>query len=306
MNINVSLPNVFPNTLTPPTDSARRDNQLRQVIAQPKEVASFAKEPEVGAEKDRSKPQNTAQYPQVQEQQQAKINEREAQQGREQQGEQQGKQDEQKGSQDQSGSDQPSARQKGQNELSESEQKKVDELSARDQEVRTHEAQHQAVGGQYASAASFEFERGPDGKQYAVGGEVSIDVSEIPDDPQATIAKMEQVQRAALAPAEPSSQDRQVAAQAQQKAAEAQRELNHAQPPGLLASDEQPSAFGTIAAEGAEFEPTQQAREQQNAQALQQRYPDIAQQMAQRNQTIEQRYSSAAAFKPQSQLSLQA
>ncbi|WP_220720143.1 putative metalloprotease CJM1_0395 family protein [Agarivorans litoreus] len=305
MNINVSLPNVFPNTLTPPTDSARRDNQLRQVIAQPKEVASFAKEPEVGTEKDRNKPQATAQYPQVQEQQ-AKINEREAQQGREQQGEQQGKQNEQKGSQEQSGSDQPSARQKGQNELNESEQKKVDELSARDQEVRTHEAQHQAVGGQYASAASFEFERGPDGKQYAVGGEVSIDVSEIPDDPQATIAKMEQVQRAALAPAEPSSQDRQVAAQAQQKAAEAQRELNHAQPPGLLASDEQPSAFGAIAAEGAEFEPTQQAREQQNARALQQRYPDIAQQMAQRNQTIEQRYSSAAAFRPQSQLSLQA
>jgi hypothetical protein len=306
MNINVSLPNVFPNTLTPPTDSARRDNQLRQVIAQPKEVASFAKEPEVGAEKDRSKPQATAQYPQVQEQQQAKINEREAQQSREQQGEQQGKQDEQKGSQEQSGSDQPSARQKGQNELSESEQKKVDELSARDQEVRTHEAQHQAVGGQYASAASFDFERGPDGKQYAVGGEVSIDVSEIPDDPQATIAKMEQVQRAALAPAEPSSQDRQVAAQAQQKAAEAQRELNHAQPPGLLASDEQPSAFGATTAEAAVFEPSQQAREQQNAQALQQRYPDIAQQMAQRNQTIEQRYSSAAAFKPQSQLSLQA
>ena len=306
MNINVSLPNVFPNTLAPPTDAARRDNQLRQVIAQPKEVASFAKEPEVGAEKDRSKPQTTAQYPQVQEQQQAKINEREAQQGREQQGEQQGKQDEQKGSQNQSSSDQPSARQKGANELSDSEQKKVDELSARDQEVRTHEAQHQAVGGQYASAPTFDFERGPDGKQYAVGGEVSIDVSEIPDDPNATIAKMEQVQRAALAPAEPSSQDRQVAAQAQQKAAEAQRELNHAQPPGLLASDEQPSAFGAIAAEGAQFELSQQAREQLNAQALQQRYPDIAQQMAQRNQTIEQRYSSAAAFRPQSQLSLQA
>ncbi|MEE1674494.1 putative metalloprotease CJM1_0395 family protein [Agarivorans aestuarii] len=311
MNINVSLPNVFPNTLAPPTDSARRDNQLRQVIAQPKEVASFAKEPEVGAEKDRSKPQATAQYPQpqLQEQQQAKINEREAQQGQGQQGqqgEQQGKQDGQQSGQEQSGSDQPSARQKGQNELSEGEQKKVDELSARDQEVRTHEAQHQAVGGQYASAATFELERGPDGKQYAVGGEVSIDVSEIPDDPQATIAKMEQVQRAALAPAEPSSQDRQVAAQAQQKAAEAQRELNHAQPPGLLASDEQPSAFGATAAEAAVFEPSQQAREQQNAQALQQRYPDIAQQMAQRNQTIEQRYSSAAAFKPQSQLSLQA
>ncbi|MDO6763475.1 putative metalloprotease CJM1_0395 family protein [Agarivorans sp. 1_MG-2023] len=311
MNINVSLPNVFPNTLSPPTDAARRDNQLRQVIAQPKEVASFAKEPEVGAEKDRSKPQVTAQYPQVQEQQNAKISERETQQGREQQGDQQGKQGdqakdgEQAGS-GQSGSEQPSARQKSQNELSEGEQKKVDELSSRDREVRTHEAQHQAVGGQYASAASFELERGPDGKQYAVGGEVSIDVSEIPDDPQATIAKMEQVQRAALAPAEPSSQDRQVAAQAQQKAAEAQQELNHSQPPGLLASDEQPSAFETGLNATEEEQQSAQAQQQQNAQALQQRYPDIAQQMAQRNDHIQQRYASAAAFRPQSQLSLQA
>ncbi len=301
MNISVSLPNVFPNTLHPPTEAARRDNQQRQVIAQPKEVSSFAREPEVGAEKDRAKPQVSAQYPQVQDQQQAKVNERDAnqqQQGQQQQGQQQDQQ--------QTDSDQSSARQRGQQDLSESEQKKVDELADRDQEVRTHEMQHQAVGGQYARAANFEFERAPDGKRYAVGGEVSIDVSEVANDPQATIAKMQQVQRAALAPAEPSAQDRQVAAQAQQKAAAAQQELNHSQVSSLLASDEQPSAFSvnneTVQPDGL----SEQVRQQQNAQALQQRYPDIAQQMARRNASIQQRYASSSAFRQQPQFNLQA
>jgi hypothetical protein len=271
------------------------------VIAQPKEVASFAKEPEVGTEKDRAKPQVSAQYPQVQEQHQAKVNERDAQQ---QQDNQQGQQ--QESGEQQRGSDQSSARQKGQQDLTDSEQQKVDELTARDQEVRTHEMQHQAVGGQYARAASFEFERGPDGKRYAVGGEVSIDVSEVANDPQATIAKMQQVQRAALAPAEPSAQDRQVAARAQQKMAAAQQELNHSQVSGLLASDEQPSAFAINSETASPEAPSEQARQQQNAQALQQRYPDIAQEMARRNASIQQRYASAAAFRPQSQFSLQA
>ncbi|GGB07131.1 putative metalloprotease CJM1_0395 family protein [Agarivorans gilvus] len=305
MNINVSLPNVFPNTLHPPTEAARRDNQLRPVIAQPKEVASFAKEPEVGTEKDRAKPQVSAQYPHVQEQHQAKVNERDAQQQQDnQQQHQQGQQ--QESGEQQRGSEQSSARQKGQQDLTDSEQQKVDELTARDQEVRTHEMQHQAVGGQYARAASFEFERGPDGKRYAVGGEVSIDVSEVANDPQATIAKMQQVQRAALAPAEPSAQDRQVAARAQQKMAAAQQELNHSQVSGLLASDEQPSAFAINSETASPEAPSEQARQQQNAQALQQRYPDIAQEMALRNASIQQRYASAAAFRPQSQFSLQA
>ncbi len=101
----------------------------------------------------------------------------------------------------------------------------VQELSARDQEVRTHEQQHQAVGGQYAGSASFSFQTGPDGVQYAVGGEVSIDVSAVSGDPKATIDKMRTVQAAALAPAEPSSQDRSVAATASRIMLQAQSEL---------------------------------------------------------------------------------
>ena len=109
--------------------------------------------------------------------------------------------------------------------LSEEEQAEVKELQKRDAEVRTHEQAHKAVGGQYAGAIHYDTQRGPDGASYAVGGHVNIDVSEVRDDPAATIAKMQQVVRAALAPANPSSADRSVAASANSKAAEARREL---------------------------------------------------------------------------------
>jgi len=109
--------------------------------------------------------------------------------------------------------------------LSEQELKQLTELKARDREVRAHEAAHQAVGGQYAGAMSFTYQRGPDGAQYAVGGEVSIDLSPVQGDPQATIEKMRIVRAAAMAPAEPSGQDRAVAAQAMQIMLQAQSEL---------------------------------------------------------------------------------
>ncbi len=101
----------------------------------------------------------------------------------------------------------------------------VAELSARDREVRAHEQQHQAVGGQFAGAASFSYQTGPDGVQYAVGGEVSIDISAVPNNPQATIEKMRTVRSAALAPVEPSAQDRSVAAAATRIMLQAQSEL---------------------------------------------------------------------------------
>ncbi len=111
-------------------------------------------------------------------------------------------------------------------ELSEQELKLLDELQKADTEVRAHEMAHVAAGGQYVtSGAQLEYRKGPDGKRYAVAGEVSIDTSPIPGDPAATVEKMRQVQRAALAPASPSSQDRKVAASASALAAEALSEL---------------------------------------------------------------------------------
>lgn len=109
--------------------------------------------------------------------------------------------------------------------LSPEEEEKLAKLKKRDQEVRTHEQAHKAAGGQYAGSASYSYQTGPDGRQYAVGGEVSIDLSPVPNDPQATIAKMQQIRRAALAPAQPSSQDQQVAAQAGRIEAKARAEL---------------------------------------------------------------------------------
>ena len=111
-------------------------------------------------------------------------------------------------------------------ELSDEEKQQVAELRRRDQEVRRHEQAHASTGGQYAGQPSFEFVRGPDGKQYAVGGEVQIDVSPIADDPEATLRKMQVVKAAALAPAQPSAQDQAIAAQAEAQRLEAQAEIN--------------------------------------------------------------------------------
>jgi hypothetical protein len=103
-------------------------------------------------------------------------------------------------------------------------------LQARDREVRAHESAHKAVGGSLAGGVSFSYQTGPDGRRYAVGGEVSIDTGS-EREPQATIAKMRQVIAAALAPAQPSSQDRAVAASARAAMAVAEQQLRQTQPP---------------------------------------------------------------------------
>ncbi len=110
-------------------------------------------------------------------------------------------------------------------ELTEDERREVEELKKRDAEVRRHEQAHKAAAGGHAKGGpTFSYQTGPDGRQYAVGGEVQIDTSAVSGDPDATIRKMRQIQRAANAPAEPSSQDRQVAAQAAAQLQAAQRE----------------------------------------------------------------------------------
>lgn len=104
------------------------------------------------------------------------------------------------------------------------EEERVRDLKQRDAEVKSHEQAHMAAGGGLVQgAASYTYEKGPDGGMYAVGGEVKIDTSPAKD-PDQTIAKMQQVRRAALAPAQPSSTDRSVAAQASQVEAQARSE----------------------------------------------------------------------------------
>ncbi|MEJ2669887.1 MAG: putative metalloprotease CJM1_0395 family protein [Gammaproteobacteria bacterium] len=109
--------------------------------------------------------------------------------------------------------------------VSEAELKQIRELKARDLEVQRHEQAHASAGGAYAGSPSFEYVTGPDGVRYAVSGEVSIDASAVPNDPEATLEKATAVRQAALAPAEPSAQDRRVAAEASHLAAQARVEL---------------------------------------------------------------------------------
>ncbi|KXX65386.1 hypothetical protein AY586_10005 [Marichromatium gracile] len=98
-------------------------------------------------------------------------------------------------------------------------------MRQRDREVRMHEQAHVAAGGRYVTGGpSYTYQTGPDGRQYAIGGEVQIDTSKEAD-PAATLDKAEAVLRAALAPAEPSGQDQRVAAQARAMQIEAQREM---------------------------------------------------------------------------------
>lgn len=115
---------------------------------------------------------------------------------------------------------------RNESELSDGEKRELDKLKARDREVRAHEAAHKAAAGSLArGGASFEFETGPDGRRYAVGGEVSIDTAPVPGDPQATLRKAQVIRQAANAPAQPSGQDRRVAAKATQMEAEARQTL---------------------------------------------------------------------------------
>ncbi|MFM8550838.1 MAG: putative metalloprotease CJM1_0395 family protein, partial [Nitrospiraceae bacterium] len=93
------------------------------------------------------------------------------------------------------------------------------------QRVRAHEAAHLAAGGGLAiGGATYGYVQGPDGQRYATSGEVQIDTSP-GKTPVETIEKARQIQRAALAPSDPSGQDRAVAAQAGAMMAQARQDL---------------------------------------------------------------------------------
>jgi hypothetical protein len=101
----------------------------------------------------------------------------------------------------------------------------IQQLKKRDTDVRIHEQAHLAVAGRYAAGSvSYSYQTGPDGVKYATGGEVPIDISS-ESTPEATIQKMETVRRAALAPADPSPADLQIASAATAQEIQARQEL---------------------------------------------------------------------------------
>ncbi|HDO1316074.1 putative metalloprotease CJM1_0395 family protein [Aeromonas veronii] len=212
MNINVSLPPLIPTQLQPQVEAARTDNRRAALIPQARAGQASVAESEVGSQKEKSKAGQASSN-------QTSQNSRETGQlapttlpdnrfveatGEDGQRKQQDpKQQEQQQRQEQ----------------------QVQDLVERDKEVRTHEQAHQSAGGEDASSPTYQFTQGPDGKRYATGGEVQIDTSVVPGDPAATIAKMQQIRSAALAPAEPSAQDLAVARSAAASEAKARKEL---------------------------------------------------------------------------------
>lgn len=110
-------------------------------------------------------------------------------------------------------------------ELTAADRQLIAELQMADRTVRAHEGAHKAVGGELVGGATYSYQTGPDGRRYAIGGEVSID-SGAEREPPATITKMRRVIAAALAPAEPSAQDRAVAGQARATMAAAEQQVS--------------------------------------------------------------------------------
>ncbi len=215
-----------------PTESLRRENNQREIITQVVATNASAGEKAVASEKERARtPAQTneqvdfANLRKQAEQDASAVSER---------GENQNSQQQQQQTRQQEQSDSPS-QQAATEKTTEDDQNAIEQdridkeiigqLAKRDREVRSHEMAHATVGGSTTGSPSYSFEVGPDGKKYAVDGEVKVDLSIVAGDPKATIIKMQKVYDAALAPVNPSPQDIRVAASATQKILTAQSEL---------------------------------------------------------------------------------
>lgn len=295
MNIVASYPNIVPLALQPAVEAARRDTLKRELIPAAVQGEAYAKESQVGSEKDRARSnenrpvayqsdgsvrgQGSQQYvTAVDDQGQGKQKE---------QGQQ--RSDDSQANHQQSSGDHADSQ-------TQSEQKAIKALEQRDKEVRTHEQAHQVTGGRYASTPDLTMEKGPDGEQYAIGGQVEIDIS--PEStPDATIRKMQQVQAAALAPLEPSSQDRAVAAKAARLASEARAELK--QKSGYIDGDNSVAEPALAVTSGTQSSSSESAVSRSGT--LTRNNQDTL--MLQRSQVIASRYAQAWQTQDSSQIS---
>lgn len=99
-------------------------------------------------------------------------------------------------------------------ELSAAEKAALTQLQQRDQQVRQEEKAHAAVAGDLAGPINYTYQRGPDGRQYAVGGSVGIQASVLSGDPAEAARKAGRLAAAANAATNPSAQDYAAARQA--------------------------------------------------------------------------------------------
>lgn len=241
MNITPHTANLpLATVVNPPTEGLRRENNQREIITQVSATSPALAEKGVASDKERARtPAQTneqvdfANLRKQAEHSASSISEQKNEQQNEQSGQQQGEQDSQENQDESQTASQNKIKETSSEEQKTQENSKeartnekiIGQLTQRDKEVRTHELAHSTAGGSATGSPSYTFEVGPDGKKYAVNGEVSVDLSSVSGDPQATITKMQRVHAAALAPANPSSQDARVAATAAQKILSAQSEL---------------------------------------------------------------------------------
>lgn len=181
---------------------------------------------------------------------------------------------------------------------SEAELDKISTLKSVDVEVSAHERAHASVGGEHTGTPSYSYETGPDGVKYAVSGEVSIDTSIIQGDPQATLQKAQQIKAAALAPMEPSGQDRKVAAKADQMATQARNDILEAN--NGVENNTQSSNFSNEAS----IQEHLTGRENLSIKSRDQ--SEIEQLMSERNIHINYVYQNSASSRPDPSLKLQA
>jgi hypothetical protein len=236
----VPTPTTF-NAGTVNTEAVRRDNIQREVVPKLAANEKSAAETGVGSEADKVKTPGQAPSPLTYEKPVSQTG---------QQLNTQNNSAQDNGKDASAGKENAENQQQQQQQQQQAEQQQITELKQRDAEVRAHEQAHASLGGQYARSPQYKYEKGPDGRRYAVGGEVSIDISEA-STPEETIRKAQQVKAAALAPAEPSAQDLRVAVEATQitlearseisreKAAEAQKAYNQAIPDAQRSDDEE-------------------------------------------------------------------
>lgn len=231
MNIIPQAPNLsIPTVLNPHTETLRRENNQREVITQPAAPHQSTAEKGVASDKERGRTpaQNNENIDFASLKEKAELaNNAVAEQNKEQDSQQGRQQNSQQNSESSDSEANPNAEQEASRERAKEYQQaqEINELKARDQEVRSHERAHSAVGGAFTGSPNYSFEAGPDGKKYAVEGDVSVDLSTVEGDPRATIAKMQKVHAAALAPANPSVQDTRIAASAAQIILQAQSAL---------------------------------------------------------------------------------
>lgn len=237
MNIVTPIPTSFAiPTANLGVEAARRDNLARESIPQPSDAKQGSAEQGLGSESDKLKSSVKGNQPLTYERPQsnqgsaAQVTGDSQQQFNDASEESAGKEDARERQQEQA------------------EQRQIESMKERDQEVRTHEQAHATIGGQYAGSPQYDFQRGPDGQRYAIDGEVSIDVS-TENTPQQTIRKMQQVRAAALAPAEPSPQDLQVAAEASRIAFEARSKLSEERKGASAVSQEEGDSSSRVASE---------------------------------------------------------